>query len=87
MDGEGEAQIAFKTAHYAPRLLRDGVDIAEAEAAVSREVNATLSLGAEGSAVGEFSGRISIGGTQVEYRAHPLPNGTINVGTIFVPKW
>jgi RHS repeat-associated protein len=87
IDGEGEADIAFQSAHYAPRLLAEGVDVGEAEAAVAGEVNATLSMRTEGTAVGPFSGRISVGDTQVEYRAFPLSNGTTSVGTIFPVKW
>ncbi|MDE3211201.1 MAG: hypothetical protein KGM46_10705 [Pseudomonadota bacterium] len=83
IDGEGEADIAFQTAHYADRLAAAGLDATEVEATVAGEVNATLSMGTEGTAVGPFSGRISIDGTQVEYRAYPLPNGSVNVGTIF----
>lgn len=30
-----------------------------------------------------FWGRVSVGGTTIEYRAMPLPGGTVNVGTYY----
>lgn len=60
VDGEGEAQILFRTGHYAPRLIAEGLDVAETEAAVAREVNATISAATEGAAIGSFSGRLMI---------------------------
>jgi hypothetical protein len=86
VDGEGEAQILFKTGHYAPRLMAEGLDVAETEAAVAREVNATISTATEGTAIGPFSGRLMINDVQVEYRAMPLSGGQVNVGTVFPVK-
>jgi hypothetical protein len=86
VDGEGEAQILFKTGHYAPRLIAEGLDVAETEAAVAREVNATISTATEGTAIGPFSGRLMINDVQVEYRAMPLSGGQVNVGTVFPVK-
>ena len=83
IDGEGEADITFQTAHYADRLANAGLDASAVEESVANEINASLSNVSQGSAVGPFSGRLTINDTQVEYRAYPLPNGAINVGTIF----
>ena len=80
---EGAASAAstiFKTAHYADRLIAEGVDVANAEAAVASDVTAlqnSLSVGAP------FSGRLTVDGVLLEYRAYPLPGGSVNVGTIF----
>jgi filamentous hemagglutinin len=70
----------FKTAHYAPRLQRAGVDVARAETVVAREVAAmrgNLGVGAD------VAGRVRIDNVLVEYRARLLPDGSVNVGTIF----
>ncbi|MBL9046873.1 MAG: hypothetical protein JNK34_06100 [Tabrizicola sp.] len=75
--------ITFKTGHYAPRLGAAGVNTAQAEAAVRNAVTAIRSSIVPGA---DFAGRMSISGKLVEYRARLLPNGTVNVGTIFVVK-
>jgi RHS repeat-associated protein len=81
--GEGEANLAFKTGHYAERLIAEGVDVRNAEGAVASEINAIVDSLAEGA---PFSGRVTVDGTLLEYRAYPLPGGPVNVGTIFPVK-
>jgi hypothetical protein len=34
---------------------------------------------------GSFWGRVTVNGTTIQYRAYTLPDGTINVGTYYVP--
>lgn len=70
----------FKTAHYATRLERAGVNVARAESEVAKAVGAIRPNMAESALV---SGRMTVDGVLVEYRAMLLPNGTVNVGTIF----
>jgi filamentous hemagglutinin len=77
------AKTTFKTAHYASRLEAAGVDIANAEAAVGKEINAMREHMGAGAEVG---GRLKVDGVLVEYRARLLPDGTVNVGTLFPVK-
>ncbi len=70
----------FKTSHYARRLDAEGVGVARAETAVSRIVageRANIGTSAP------FSGRLSVDGKLIEYHGMRLPNGNINIGTIF----
>jgi len=34
----------------------------------------------------EFWGRLIVEGSKIEFHAFPLPNGSINVGTYYIPK-
>ena len=70
----------FKTGHYASRLEAAGVNVARAESVVAREVAAMRPNMATGADVG---GRLRIDNVLVEYRARLLPDGSVNVGTIF----
>lgn len=97
LDGQGEARFAVSagqevltfnnTAHYAQRLIDVGLDVASTEATVANEIRATTALASEGSYVGSFSGRIAIDGVPLQYNTRVLPNGTINVGTIYPRTW
>jgi hypothetical protein len=83
--GEGLGQAAlgaviFKGAHAARHLAGTGLKAAEVQSAIAGQV-ASSTRGA--TVVGTFSGRVSVGGTLIQYRGYPLPNGTINVGTYF----
>jgi hypothetical protein len=84
--GEGEAIILSNAAHYAPRLIEAGLDVASTQAAVVSELEAMQAALAEGESLGSLSGRISVDGKLVQYNAFPLPGGQINVGTIFPVK-
>jgi hypothetical protein len=77
------AETKFKTAHYAPRLEAAGVNVARAEAAVANEVQALRGKLATNA---DVVGRLTVDGVKVEYRARLLPDGTINVGTLFPVK-
>ena len=73
----------FKSAHYATRLEKAGVNVARAESAVAKEVGAmrgSMDVGAD------VAGRMRIDNVLVEYRARLLPDGSVNVGTIFPVK-
>lgn len=81
--GAASAETIFKTAHYASRLETAGVSISQAEAAVGREVAAMRGSMATNT---DIIGRLTIDGVKVEYRARLLPNGVVNVGTLFPVK-
>jgi RHS repeat-associated protein len=73
----------FKTAHYATRLEAAGVNVARAESVIAKEVAAmrgSMEAGAD------VAGRMRIDNVLVEYRARLLPDGSVNVGTIFPVK-
>jgi len=73
----------FKTKHYAERLAKEGVDVVRAEKAVAERIGSmrpNMSTGAE------VRGRFELDGVLLEYRAYPLPNGSVNVGTMFPVK-
>lgn len=70
----------FKTGHYASRLEAAGVNVARAESAIAKEVGAMRPNMAAGA---DVSGRLRIDNVLVEYRTRLLPDGSVNVGTIF----
>ncbi|WP_138918441.1 hypothetical protein [Nitrospirillum viridazoti] len=80
---EAPALITFKTAHYAPRLLAEGVNVAEAEAFVTDAVSAMRGSWDAGSGVW---GRFQLNGVLLEYRAIMRSDGIVNVGTLFPVK-
>ena len=72
--------ITFQTEHYAPRLTGVGLDVSSVENTIRGDITTmALNLGYNA----PVSGRMDIQGVTIEYRALRLPNGTINVGTIF----
>ncbi|WP_228884928.1 RHS repeat domain-containing protein [Stenotrophomonas rhizophila] len=78
-----EAQVVFRTGHYASRLESVGLNVARTEAIIGREVarvRPNMAVGAD------VTGRIRVNGVVVEYRMRALPNGGVNVGTIFPVK-
>jgi RHS repeat-associated protein len=72
--------IVFKTGHYADRLTRSGVSVAQAQKAVAKAVRV---MRPNMLPKAPISGRITVGGVLVEYRVYLLNNGTVNVGSIF----
>ena len=48
-----------------------------------KEVSGTLRSASEGTTVGPFSGRLNVNEVPLEFRAFPLQDGKVNVGTIF----
>lgn len=84
-EGKGAkvATTIFKSTHYAERLAAKGVNVVRAEGAVAErvaEMRSSMTVGAE------VEGRFVVDGVQVEYSAYMLPDGTVNVGTIFPVK-
>jgi hypothetical protein len=78
--GESEADVTF--GHGARHLAGTGLDQVDVEAAIESQVRTSASAA---SSTGSFWGRVVVDGQTVEYRAYTLPNGTINVGTYYVP--
>jgi hypothetical protein len=58
----------------APKLLCE---------AIERDVQSAV---VNASSKGGFWGRVAVNGQIIEYRAFPMPNGVINIGTYY-PKW
>jgi RHS repeat-associated protein len=69
--------------HGARHLEGTGLGVEEVESTILQRVTTAASQAT--SETGSFWGRIEIRGTTIEYRAYTLPDGTINVGTHYVP--
>lgn len=69
--------------HGARHLEGTGLGVEEVESTILQQVTTAASQAT--SETGSFWGRIEIRGTTIEYRAYTLPDGTINVGTYYVP--
>jgi RHS repeat-associated protein len=73
-------QITFKTAHGSRHYAHTNLNPAEVNKAIAEQVG--KQIGKFHSIVrGDFRGRISVRGHQLEYRGHGRDNGTINIGT------
>jgi RHS repeat-associated protein len=77
------ATVTFQSAHGMRHLEGTGLKEVDVQAAIRQDIEAGVrnSTGPTGS----FWGRVNVGGYTVEYRAYTLPNGTINVGTTYIP--
>jgi hypothetical protein len=75
----GRLSILFRTAHYAKRLQAGGLNVHRVEAAVQRVVRGINPRG-------EVSGRLTIDGVLVQWRAFVRPDGSINIGTIHLVR-
>ena len=74
----GETGVSF--GHGGRHLGGTGLSQDAVQAAIQQQVQGAAS----GTTVsGSFWGRVNIGGQTIEYRAMPLPDGTINVGTYY----
>lgn len=69
--------------HGARHLEGTGLGVEEVESTIVQRV--TTAASQTTSQTGSFWGRIQIRETTIEYRAYTLPDGTINVGTYYVP--
>jgi hypothetical protein len=69
--------------HGARHLEGTGLSAAQVESTILQRVTAEASQSS--ATAGSFWGRVQINGTTIEYRAYTLPDGTINVGTYYVP--
>ncbi|MGF6905033.1 DUF6531 domain-containing protein [Paraburkholderia sp. GAS348] len=75
--------IAFKRDHYINRAKADNLDLDKAEGIIADELRRIRSDMVPGQ---HQIGRTEVDGQPVQWRAYMLPNGDINVGTIFVIK-
>jgi RHS repeat-associated protein len=75
-------KITFGTAHAAPHWAGKQITQAEAEAAIAQAIQASTRAA---SGTGSFWGKVVVKGEVVQYRAYTLADGTINVGTYFMP--
>ncbi|WP_177497893.1 RHS repeat domain-containing protein [Pseudomonas sp. Hp2] len=81
--GASIGSTVFRTAHYASRLEAAGLNVARTQTIIAREVarvRQNLAIGAD------VVGRMRVNGVLIEYRMRALPNGNVNVGTIFPVK-
>ncbi len=69
--------------HGARHLAGTGLDQSAVESAIRQDVEASIKNATQ--ETGNFWGRVNVGGKTIEYRAFTLPNGTINVGTYYIP--
>jgi RHS repeat-associated protein len=69
--------------HGARHLAGTGLNQADVEAAIQRDIRAGVRNATQPTST--FWGRVNVGGQTIEYRAYTLPNGTINVGTYYIP--
>lgn len=77
-----EEADAIMFGHGARHLVNTGLTQEAVENAVRLQVK---DIAQGSSTTGSFWGRVVVGGRVVEYRAYTLPNGTINVGTYYIP--
>jgi hypothetical protein len=80
--GQAAASEGVTFGHGARHLVGTGLAQGEVEAAIAQDVKAAVANAAE---KGGFWGRVVVKGQVIEYRAFPLPNGTVNVGTYYKP--
>jgi len=69
--------------HGARHLAGTSLNQGDVEAAINRDIQTGVKNATQ--PTGNFWGRVNVGGQTVEYRAFTLPNGTINVGTYYIP--
>jgi len=74
--------IAISFGHGARHLAGTGLAADDVEAVIESSIRSSL---ANADSSGLFWGRVTVDGTVIEYRAYTLPDGTINVGTYYVP--
>jgi RHS repeat-associated protein len=77
------SETVFRTAHYASRLEAAGVNVIKAETLVAKAVagaQSTMSVG------GSISGRMTINGVLIEFRAFKITSTVVSIGTIFEVK-
>jgi RHS repeat-associated protein len=77
---EGGAQITF--GHGARHLAGTGLSQEAVESTIAAQVRTSIS---NATSSGSFWGRVAVDGVTLEYRAYTLADGTINVGTYYVP--
>ncbi|MFA6094298.1 MAG: DUF6531 domain-containing protein [Candidatus Paceibacterota bacterium] len=70
----------FRTEHYAPRLEAVGVNVGNAESAVADAIQSMRGNMVIGT---DVRGRITVDNVLIEFRTRLLPDGTVNIGTIF----
>jgi len=69
--------------HGARHLKGTGLNQSDVESAIKQDVETAIKNATQ--PTGNFWGRIDVSGQTVEYRAYTLPNGTVNVGTYYIP--
>ncbi len=75
------ATVSF--GHGARHLDGAGLNQGDVEAAIQQDVRTAVENATQ--PTGNFWGRVNVDGQTIEYRAYTLPNGTVNVGTYYIP--
>jgi len=83
--GGGSARVTFSQAqghagHGARHLAGSGLSQRTTENAIRGHVTSNPAR-----VTGPVGGQLQVGGHTVQYRAFPLPNNTVNVGTYYIP--
>ncbi|KAF0810948.1 RHS repeat-associated core domain [Alcanivorax sp. S71-1-4] len=81
--GNATGSIIFRSGHYASRLEAVGLNLSRTQSIVGGEVRMMRQSLTPGAG---FGGRMHIDGILIEYRAMPMPSGSVNIGTIFPVK-
>lgn len=69
--------------HGARHLANTGLSAVNVEAAIMQQAQA---IARTASQMGNFYGRIDMNGVVITYRAYPLPNNVIHIGTYYPPR-
>lgn len=78
------AGSAVTFGHGARHMVSLGLDPSRVESAIDQQIRSIISSGA--TVIGGFYGQVVVNGIRITYRAHPLANGTIYIGTYYGPK-
>ena len=76
-------RVLFRSSHALPHIAAIGIPLDELEEAIELQISEDCS---RASSTGSFWGRLVVGDVLVEYRAHTLGVGVINVGTYYKAK-
>lgn len=79
--GRGVADVTF--GHGARHLAGTGLAREDVELAIQSQIRESTRGATVG---GAFGGRVTVSGRTIEYRAFGRDNGTINVGTYYLPR-
>ncbi len=74
--------ITFRGGHASRHLIGTGLSAEEVEATIKEVIEKSI---AGAMVIGSFWGRVLVKERIIEYRAFPIGDETINVGTYYIP--
>jgi RHS repeat-associated protein len=77
---EWTGKIEFRSEHAARHLAGTGLNTEEVQLAIEKSIRQDAE---KASSIGNYWGRVNIGGREIEYRAYLTKDGYINVGTYY----